>query len=54
MRPGFLEAEEILDDVDVGRLNAEHSGNAMVIAAIIDMERIINDAPFRNRLCTSL
>ena len=52
--PGFLAAEEIPDDVDVRRLIIEFSGNAEAIAAIVDMERIIKDAPFRNRLCTSL
>jgi len=39
-------AVEIPDDVDVRRLIAEFSGNAEVIAAIVDVERIIKDAPF--------
>ena len=36
------------------RLIAEFSGNAEAIAAVVDVERIIKDAPFKNRLCTSL
>ena len=42
---GFPIAEEIPDDVDVGQLFALFSGNAEAIAAIIDVDRIIKDAP---------
>lgn len=45
VRPRFSAVEEIPDNVDVGRLNAELSGNAEAIVAIIDMEQIINDSP---------
>ena len=50
----FPVAKEIPDDVDVGRLISEFSGNAEAIAAVVDVDRIIKDAPFRNRLYTSL
>jgi hypothetical protein len=52
--PRFPVVEEIADDVDIRWLIAEFSGNAEAIAAVVDMERIIKDNPFRNRLCTSL
>lgn len=42
---GFSAAEEIPDDVDVGRLIAEFSGNAKVIAAVVDVEQVIRDDP---------
>jgi hypothetical protein len=43
--PGFPTVEEIPDDIDVGWLIAEFSGNAEAIATIIVMEQIIKDAP---------
>ena len=43
--PEFPKAEEIVDDIDIGRLIAEFSGNAEAIAIVIDVERIIKDAP---------
>ena len=42
----FPVAKEIPDDVDVGRLISEFSGNAEAIAAVVDVEWIIKDAPF--------
>ena len=42
--PGFPAAKEIPDDIDVGRLIAEFSGNAEVIADTVDVEQIIKDA----------
>jgi hypothetical protein len=51
--PGFLVAEEIAGDVDVGQLIVEFSGNAEAIVAIVDVERVIKDAPCRNRLYLS-
>ena len=52
--PRFSAAEEIPGDVDVRQLIAMFSGNAEAIAAVVDVDRIIKDAPFRNRLYTSL
>jgi len=43
--PGFPAAEEIAVDVDIGCLIAKFSHNAKAIDAIVDMERIIKDAP---------
>jgi hypothetical protein len=43
--PGFPTVEEIPDDVNVEWLIAEFSSNAEAIAAAVDMERIIKDAP---------
>jgi hypothetical protein len=37
--------DEIPDDVDVGRLVAKFSGNAEAIAAVVDVDPIIKDAP---------
>jgi hypothetical protein len=42
---GFQAAEEIPEDVDVRWLIAEFSGNAEAIAAAVDVERIVRDAP---------
>jgi hypothetical protein len=43
--PGFPTVEKIPDDVNVERLVAEFSGNAEAIAVVVDVERIIKDAP---------
>jgi hypothetical protein len=45
MEPGFSMAEEIPNDVDIGRFIAEFSSNVEAIGAIVDMEQIIKDAP---------
>jgi hypothetical protein len=45
VEPRFLAAEGIPDDVDVEQLITKFSGNAEVITSIVDMERIIKDAP---------
>ena len=42
--PRFPAVEEIANDIDVGRLIAEFSGNAEVIADTVDVEQIIKDA----------
>ena len=44
IEPGFLIAEEIPDDVDVGWLIAEFSDNAEAIATVVDVEQVIKDA----------
>jgi len=44
--PRFSAAEEIPGDVDVRQLIAMFSGNAEAIAAVVDVEWIIKDAPF--------
>ena len=46
--------DEILDDIDVRQLIAKFSDYAEAIAAIVDVEQVIKDAPFRCRFCTSL
>ena len=54
MALGFPMADEILDDIDIRRLIAEFSNHAEVIAAVVNVEQVIRDTPFRSRLCTSL
>lgn len=44
--PGFPMVEEIPDDIDVSWLIAEFSGYAEAIAAVVDVDQIIKDAPF--------
>jgi hypothetical protein len=51
--PRFPAAEEIPDDIDVGWLIAEFSGNAEAIATVVVVEWIIKDAPLRSRLYAS-
>jgi hypothetical protein len=43
--PGFSTVEKIPDNVNVEWLVAEFSGNTEAITAIVDVERIIKDAP---------
>lgn len=45
VEPGFLAAEEIPSDVDVGWLIAKYSGNANAVGTIVSAEQIIKDAP---------
>jgi hypothetical protein len=52
--PGFLTTDEIPDDIDIRWLIVEFSDYAKAIAAVVDVEQVIKDAPFRSRLCTSL
>ena len=54
MAPRFPMANEIPDDIDIRRLIAEFSDYAKVIGAVVDVEQVIKDAPFRSRFCTSL
>ena len=42
---GFPMADKILDDIDIHRLIAEFSNYAEVIAAVVDVEQVIKDAP---------
>jgi hypothetical protein len=52
--PGFPTVGEIPNDIDIRRLVAEFSDYAKAIAAIVDVEQVIKDAPSRSRFCTSL
>jgi hypothetical protein len=52
--PGFPTAGEIPNDIDIQQLVAEFSDYGEAIAAIVDVEQVIKDAPSRSRLCTSL
>jgi len=45
VEPGFSMAGVIPEDIDVRRLIIEFSGNAEAIAAIVEVEQIIKDAP---------
>lgn len=45
--PVFPTVEEIPDDVDVSWLIVGFSGYAEAIAAIVDVDQIIKDAPLR-------
>ena len=43
--PRFLVVEEIPNDVNVELLVAEFSSNVEAIVTVVDVERIIKDAP---------
>ena len=43
--PGFLTADEIPDDIDIHLLIVKFSDYAKAIAAIVDVEQVIKDAP---------
>ena len=45
MVPGFPMAEEIPDDIDICQLIAKFSDYAEAIAAFVDVEQVIKDAP---------
>lgn len=44
--PGFSTTDEVLDDINVHRLIAEFSDYSEAIVAVVDVEQVINDAPF--------
>ena len=45
MAPRFPTVDEIPDDIGIRRLIVEFSDYAEAIAAVVDMEQVIKDAP---------
>jgi hypothetical protein len=45
MEPGFPNADEIPEYVDIHRLIAKFNNYAEVIVAVVDVEQVIKDAP---------